>query len=94
MKCKEKIVSLEGLRAKEEEINGQLLSKDILIGNLKQSINDMQVEKNRTVQERALLDAKIEKIMAELSSTKEVNGNLKDKLDVSEKKLSQLKVKL
>lgn len=49
MKCKEKIVSLEGLRAKEEEINGQLLSKDILIGNLKQSINDMQVEKNRTV---------------------------------------------
>ena len=86
MKCKEKIVSLEGLRAKEEEINGQMLSKDILIGNLKQSINDMQVEKNRTVQERALLDAKIEKIMAELSSTKEVNGNLKDKLDVSEKK--------
>lgn len=32
--------------------------------------------------------------MTELSSTKEVNGNLKDKLDVSEKKLSQLKVKL
>lgn len=71
-----------------------MLSKDILIGNLKQTNNDMQVEKNRTVQERALLDAKIEKIMAELSSVKEVNGNLKDKLEVSEKKLSQLKVKL
>lgn len=94
MKCKEKIVSLEGLRVKEEEINGQLLSKDILIGNLKQTINDMQVEKNRTVQERALLDAKIEKITTELSTVKEVNGNLKDKLEVSEKKFSQLKVKL
>lgn len=65
-----------------------------MIGNLKQTINDMQVEKNRTVQERALLDAKIEKITTELSTAKEVNGTLKDKLEVSEKKLSQLKVKL
>lgn len=36
---REKIANYEILKAREEDLNGQVLMKDVTIGNLKQTIN-------------------------------------------------------
>jgi chromosome segregation ATPase len=87
-------VSLEGLRAKEEEINSQIISKDVLIGNLKQALNEMQIDKNRSTQEKSMLELRLEKLTSEIVNLKEVNSNLKDKCESSERKSNQFKAKL
>ena len=42
-------------------MNGQLITKDILISNLKQTISDAQIEKNRLIQEKSAIQNKSEK---------------------------------
>ena len=34
---------MESIRAKQEEYNNQILGKDMLIGSLRQSINQLQI---------------------------------------------------
>lgn len=46
-KQKDRISTYELLKAKEDDLNSQLLTKDVLIGNLKQVINELQQEKNK-----------------------------------------------
>jgi hypothetical protein len=53
------------------------LAKDVLIGNLKQTINDLQVEKSQEALERSGLESKIERLSAEVAGLKENNGSLK-----------------
>lgn len=46
-KQKDRAGNFEALKAKEEELNGQLLMKDVIIGNLKQTLNELHQDKNR-----------------------------------------------
>jgi chromosome segregation ATPase len=75
-KQKEKSANLEALKGKEEDLNGKILSKDLLIGNLKQTIQDLSSEKSRDTQEKNVLEGKIYRLEAELVNTKEANTAL------------------
>jgi len=68
--------NLEALKGKEEDLNGKILSKDLLIGNLKQTIQDLSSEKSRDTQEKNVLEGKIYRLEAELVNTKEANTAL------------------
>ena len=46
-KQKDKVGNFEALKAKEEDLNGQILMKDVTIGNLKQTLNELHQDKNR-----------------------------------------------
>ena len=47
------------LKEREEELNGQLLMKDVTIGNLKQTINELHQEKSIENSEKNAAQRKI-----------------------------------
>ena len=53
------------------------MAKDVLIGNLKQTINDLQIGKNKEALERSALENKIERMTAEVANLKESNSIFK-----------------
>lgn len=91
---KEKNANLEALKGKEEDWNSKILAKDLLIGNLKQNIQELNTEKNRDAQERNVLEAKVYRLEAELANSKEVSAALTYNLQSLEKKAESYKSKL
>lgn len=57
---------MDVIKAKEEELNGQVLMKDVLIGNLRQAINELQQEKSKEVYERNGYERKIDRLTSEI----------------------------
>ena len=65
-KQKDKSSSFDVLKSREEDLNGQVLMKDVTIGNLKQAINELNQEKLIELSEKNASERKVEKMVFEL----------------------------
>lgn len=85
-KQKEKISYYEVLKAREEDLNGQISMKDMLIGNLKSTINELSQEHNKELNEKGAYERKIERLTEEIDVLKVAHRNLNMSLSSMEKK--------
>ena len=56
------------------------MAKDVLISNLRQALNEMQVESSKQAAEKQQLEGKLERLSAEVNSLKESSSVLREKL--------------
>jgi predicted nuclease with TOPRIM domain len=71
-----------------------LVAKEVLISNLRQALNEMQMESSKQAAEKGQLEGKVERLSAEVGSLKESSAALREKLQESDKKAGQLRSRL
>jgi chromosome segregation ATPase len=87
------VTNYDVIRAREEELNSQVLTKDVTIGNLKSMINELQQDKNRDISDKNALERRVERLTEEIQILKDSQKGLNGTIQSLENKVIQYREK-